>query len=115
MNKISRNKLRLHRKKRVRARVSGTAKTPRLCVFRSLLTIRAQVVDDTQGKTLVAADVKEAKTKNNIAGAKVVGLLIAKKCVEKEIESVVFDRSGYKYHGKVKALAEGAREGGLKF
>lgn len=115
MNKLSRNKLRLHRKKRVRAKVFGTAETPRLCVFRSLLAVKAQVIDDVAGKTLAAADTKEAKAKNNIAGAKTVGILIAKKCVEKKINSIVFDRSGYKYHGKVKALAEGAREGGLKF
>ncbi|HAI74200.1 MAG TPA: 50S ribosomal protein L18 [Candidatus Moranbacteria bacterium] len=115
MNKISRNKLRLHRGGRVRAKVSGTAKTPRLCVFRSLLAVKAQVIDDTQGKTLVAVGTKEAKVENNIAGAKAIGALIAKKCLEQKISNIVFDRSGYKYHGKVKALAEGAREGGLKF
>ncbi len=105
----------MHRERRVRAKISGTAKTPRLCVFRSLLAVKAQVIDDEQGKTLAAADIKEAKAKNNIAGAKAVGLLIAKKCLEQKISNIVFDRSGYKYHGKVKALAEGAREGGLKF
>ncbi len=105
----------MHRERRVRAKVSGTAKTPRLCIFRSLLAVKAQVINDDQGKTLAAADMKEAKAKNNIAGAKTVGALIAKKCLEQKISRVIFDRSGYKYHGKVKALAEGAREGGLKF
>ena len=99
----------------MRAKISGTAETPRLCVFRSLKMVKAQAVDDILGKTLLSADTKEAKAKNDIAGAKAVGILIAKKCVEKGIGKIVFDRSGYKYHGKVKALAEGAREGGLKF
>ena len=115
MSKISQNKLRLHRKKRVRAKVSGTASAPRLCVFRSLKTVRAQVIDDTAGRTLVFADTKMAGVKNDVAGTKVLGKMVAQKCLEQKIESVVFDRSGYRYHGKVKALAEGAREGGLKF
>jgi large subunit ribosomal protein L18 len=115
MNTISQNKLRLHRKKRVRAKISGTASMPRLSVFRSLLSMSAQVIDDTKGKTLAVANTKEAKVKNDVAGAKEVGMLVAKKCIEQKITQVVFDRSGYRYHGKVKALAEGAREGGLKF
>jgi large subunit ribosomal protein L18 len=115
MNKISQNKLRLHRKRRVRAKVSGTAVSPRLCVFRSLKTVRAQVIDDTLGQTLVFVDTKMASVKNDVAGAMEIGKLVAKKCLEQKIASVVFDRSGYRYHGKVKALAEGAREGGLKF
>jgi len=115
MNTISQNKLRLHRKRRVRAKISGSASVPRLSVFRSLLSMKAQVIDDVAMKTLVAADTKEAKVKNDVAGAKEVGLLVAKKCTEQKITQVVFDRAGYRYHGKVKALAEGAREGGLKF
>jgi large subunit ribosomal protein L18 len=115
MNKISQNNLRLHRKRRVRAKISGTASMPRLSVFRSLLSMKAQVIDDTKGVTLAAADTKTAKVKNDVAGAKAVGMLIAKKCAEQKISRVVFDRAGYRYHGKVKALAEGAREGGLVF
>jgi len=113
--KISRNNLRLQRKKRVRAKISGTADVPRLCVYKSLTSIYAQVVDDQKGSTLVSASNVEAKAQNNITGAKMVGELISKKCKDKKIEKIVFDRAGYKYHGKVKALAEGAREGGLKF
>jgi large subunit ribosomal protein L18 len=114
MNK-SKNELRLHRKKRIRAKVFGTAKRPRLSVFRSLKGIYAQVIDDAKGNTLISANVTETKKKNDIVGAKEVGKLVAKKCLEKKITEVVFDRSGYKYHGKIKALADGAREGGLKF
>jgi large subunit ribosomal protein L18 len=77
--------------------------------------MKAQVIDDVAMKTLVASDTKEAKVKNDVAGAKAVGVLVAKKCAEQKIMQVVFDRAGYRYHGKVKALAEGAREGGLKF
>lgn len=113
--KVSRNNSRLQRKKRVRAKISGTPERPRLSVFRSLKIISVQVIDDIAGKTIIFASSKEGKTKNDVEGAKVLGKDVAKKCLEKKIESVVFDRSGYKYHGKVKALAEGAREGGLKF
>ena len=115
MKIISRNNLRLQRKKRIRAKVSGTAKIPRLCVFRSLKGIYAQAINDDMGVILISSKLKDAKAKNDIEGAKKVGMDIAKKCVEKKIIQVVFDRSGYKYHGKVKALADGAREGGLKF
>jgi large subunit ribosomal protein L18 len=111
----SKNNLRLHRKKRVRAKVSGTTERPRLCVFRSLRSISAQVIDDEKGNTLVSATLSEAKAKNNIEGAGILGKLLAKKCLEKKIDNVVFDRAGYKYHGKVKALAENARGEGLKF
>lgn len=113
--KTSKNNLRLHRKKRVAAKIKGTAERPRLAVFRSLAGISVQVIDDTKGKTLAHVFFKEAKSKNDIEGAKAVGKLAAKKCLAKKIERIVFDRAGYKYHGKVKALAEGAREGGLKF
>lgn len=113
--KTSRNKLRLHRKRRIRAKVFGTAKRPRLAVFRSLKNIYVQIIDDEKGATLVAANLSEIKGKNNLESAGKIGELIAKKCQEKKITEIVFDRSGYKYHGKVKALAEGARKGGLKF
>ncbi|HHE45946.1 MAG TPA: 50S ribosomal protein L18 [Candidatus Moranbacteria bacterium] len=113
--KVSRNKLRLHRKRRIRAKIKGTSQRPRLVVFRSLKNINVQVIDDTKGYTLIFSSLKEAKTKNNLEGAKKVGELVAKKCLERKIKTVVFDRNGYKFHGKIKALAESARENGLKF
>lgn len=115
MKVSNKNESRLHRKRRIRAKVSGTAKCPRLSIFRSLKGIYAQVISDTEGVTLVSANLSETKKKNDISGAKEVGIMIAKKCLAKKIEKVCFDRSGYKYHGKIKALADGAREGGLKF
>lgn len=112
----SRNKLRIHRRKRVQSKIRGTAKKPRLCVFRSLRNIFAQVIDDSKGKTLASINLKEIKNvKYGLEGAKKAGELLAKKCSENKINEVVFDRNGYKYHGNVKALAEGAREKGLKF
>jgi large subunit ribosomal protein L18 len=111
----SRNNLRLHRKRRIRAKVNGTAKKPRLAVFRSLTNIEVQLVDDVKGATLLHSHSKNLKVKNNIDGAKAIGKDIAKKAIAKKISQVVFDRGGYKYHGKVKAVADGAREGGLKF
>ena len=105
---------RVARQKRVRAKVKGTEERPRLCVFRSLNNIYAQVIDDTKGVTSTLD--KEVKTKaSNIAAATEVGTLVAKRAIEKKIDTVVFDRNGYLYHGKVKALAEAAREAGLKF
>jgi len=115
MKKLSSNKLRVHRKRRIRAKVKGTADIPRLAVFRSLKAIRAQIINDEKGITLVSASSQEAKAKNTIEGAMVVGELLAKKGLVKKISQVVFDRAGYKYHGKVKAVADGARKGGLKF
>lgn len=116
MKNSSNNSGRLKRKKRVRAKVSGTAERPRLAVFKSLKGIYVQIIDDTKGKTLAAARLAEIKkVGNTVDGAKELGKLIAKKCVELKIEAVVYDRAGYSYHGKVRALAEGAREGGLKF
>jgi large subunit ribosomal protein L18 len=115
MKIVSRNTLRIHRKKRIRAKVEGTSERPRLCVFKSLTNVYAQVIDDIKGVTLAEANSKEAKGKNDMAGAKKVGELVAKKCKELKISEVVFDRAGYRYHGKVKSLAEGARKGGLKF
>jgi len=113
--KISKNNLRLKRKKRIRAKIFGTAKRPRLAIFRSLRDIYVQVIDDQKGKTLVSAKISEIKkAKNDSAGAMQTGELIAKKCKIANISEVIFDRGGYKYHGKVKALAEGVRKGGIK-
>ena len=95
--------------------ISGSLKRPRLCIFISLRDIYVQAVDDKKGSTIISADLKKAKAKNNIEGAMKLGKLIAKKCLEKKISEVVFDRGGRKYHGKVKSFADGAREGGLKF
>lgn len=108
------------RHKRVRAKVKGRAEMPRLCVFRSAKHIYAQIIDDEKSKTLVSAKslevkVKKEKTKGKIGIASGVGELVAKKALEKKIDKVVFDRGGYKYHGRVKALAEAARKAGLKF
>lgn len=113
--KTSRNKLRVHRKRRIAAKVRGTGSIPRLAVFRSLKDFKAQVIDDVKGITLVAVSVAEIKNNNDVAGAAAAGEVLAKKCSAKKIAEVVFDRAGYKYHGKVKAFAEGARKGGLKF
>ena len=98
--------------------MSGTAERPRLCVFRSENHIYAQVIDDVAGNTLVAASTVEKGFEGNggnVEAAKKVGLKVAERCLEKGIDTVVFDRGGYIYHGRVQALAEGAREGGLKF
>ena len=110
------------RRKRVRKRIFGTAARPRLSVFRSLRNIYAQLVDDETGMTLLAVsslspefNKKKMGYRGNTETAKLAGKALAEKCQEKGIEQVVFDRSGYLYHGRVKALAEGAREGGLKF
>lgn len=105
-------------KHRVRKKVDGTAERPRLSVFRSNKGIYCQVIDDGENVTLVSASTNEkaaSHTGNKSEQAKEVGKLIAKRALEKNIETVVFDRSGYLYHGRVKALADGAREGGLKF
>jgi large subunit ribosomal protein L18 len=116
MKKISSNSGRLQRKRRVRAKISGTQEKPRLAVFKSLKGIYVQAIDDVAGKTLASANLTEIKkAKNTVEGAKEVGKLIAEKCIAAKITAVTYDRAGYRYHGKVKALAEGAREGGLKF
>ena len=109
---------RIKRHKRVRGKISGTAERPRLSVFRSESNIYAQIIDDVAGNTLVAASsVEKAFEGNggNIEAAKKVGAMIAERALQKGIEEVVFDRGGYVYHGRVQALAEGAREAGLKF
>ncbi len=121
INKIDKNAIRQRKHARVRKHIGGTAERPRLCVFRSLSHIYAQVIDDVAGQTLVAASSLDAEVKDqlkagsNCDAAKAVGTLVAKKCLEKGIEDVVFDRGGYLYHGRVAALAEAAREAGLKF
>jgi large subunit ribosomal protein L18 len=113
----SKNIIRLRVHKRIRSRVSGTADRPRLAVFRSVKHIYAQVIDDTKGHTVVAAGSSEKDSKNggNVAGAKEIGKLVAERAKDKGIKAVVFDRGGYQYHGRVKALAEAAREAGLEF
>ena len=116
IKKQSSNVARLRRHKRVRKAISGTPACPRLCVFRSLKNIYAQIIDDVAGATLVAASSLELEGNGgNKEAAKAVGELIAKKALEKSIENVVFDRGGYIYHGRVQELADGAREAGLKF
>jgi len=120
MKAISRSEKRLHRHRRVRKKVQGSAARPRLNIFRSSKHIYAQIVDDVKGHTLAAAsslskELEQLKTGANKAAARAVGKLIAQKAKEKSIALVVFDRGGYLYHGRVKELADGAREGGLKF
>lgn len=118
INKQARSESRELRHKRVRTKISGTAERPRLSVFRSNTGIYVQIIDDVAAKTLVSASTldKEVKTKaSNIEAAKEVGTLVAKRAIKAGIKAVVFDRGGYIYHGKVKALAEAAREAGLEF
>ncbi len=112
------NKARLKRHKRVRGKVSGTPERPRLDVFRSAKNIYAQVIDDVNGVTIASASTVEKDFSGyggNKDAAKKIGQVIAERCKAKGIENVVFDRGGYLYHGRVKELAEGAREGGLQF
>ena len=117
IRKPNSNKARLKRHARIRNKINGTATCPRLCVFRSLKNIYAQVIDDVNGVTLVSASSLELKETygGNKDAAKEVGKLLATKAIEKGIKEVVFDRSGYLYHGRVAELATGAREGGLEF
>ena len=118
IKKTDRKLERKRRHIRVRTKISGTAERPRLCIYRSNSNIYAQIIDDVAGNTLVSASTldKEVKTKqSNIEAAKEVGALIAKRAIAKNIKTVVYDRSGYVYHGIVKELAEAAREGGLEF
>jgi large subunit ribosomal protein L18 len=116
-----RKKLRLVRHRRIRKKIFGTPERPRLAVYRSEKHIYAQIIDDTVGRTLVAAstvekDIKERVKKTwNVAAAKEVGKIIAERALAKGITTVVFDRGGFKYHGRIKALADAAREAGLKF
>ena len=121
ISRIDKNADRINRHKRVRKKVSGTAECPRLCVYRSLNHIYTQIIDDVAGVTLVACSTVEksviemVKALSKKDAAKVVGQEVAKRALAKGIENVVFDRGGYIYHGRVQELAEGAREGGLKF
>ena len=121
MARVDLRAARIRRHIRVRAKVKGTASRPRLCVFRSLNHIYAQVIDDTQGHTLVSASTIDPEIGSMKAGkaktpeSTLVGSLIAKRALQKGINQVTFDRGGYRYHGRVKALAEAARQEGLKF
>ena len=118
IKKFDRNAQRIKRHVRVRGKISGTAERPRLCVFRSESNIYAQIIDDVNGVTLTSASTLEKEFEGatgNAEAAKKVGLKLAERAKEKGITEVVFDRGGYIYHGRVAALAEGAREGGLEF
>ena len=122
VKKPDKNKVRIRKHARVRKKISGTSERPRLNVYRSLNHIYAQVVDDVAGSTLVAASTRDEALKGglpsgsgNKEAAKAVGRLVASKAIDKGIKRVVFDRGGYIYHGRVKELAEAAREGGLEF
>jgi len=119
IKKISRNAARLKRHKRIRASLSGTSEKPRLCVFRSNKYIYVQIIDDIKGHTLVAASTQEKninlETHCDKTAAEFLGTEIAKRAISKGIKKIVFDRGGYAYHGRVKALAESARAGGLEF
>jgi large subunit ribosomal protein L18 len=114
---IDKNKVRVHRHERIRNKISGTPERPRLCVFRSNKHISAQIIDDTKGVTLASASSVALKLANgsNVEAAKTVGLELGKAALAAGVTEVVFDRSGYVYHGRVAALADGAREAGLKF
>ncbi len=113
---LKKTEKRVFRHKRIRSKVSGTDKTPRLCVFRSNKHIYAQLINDGKGITLASTDDRDSKSKKGKVGAaEEVGKEIAKKALELKIEKVVFDRGGYKYHGRIKSIAESARAGGLKF
>jgi len=121
IKKPIKNNIRIRKHLRVRKKLKGTSEQPRLNVFRSLTNIYAQVIDDTSGRTLISASTLDGALKKNIKSgsskesAREVGKLIAQKAVEKGIKKVVFDRGGYIYHGRVKEVAEGAREAGLEF
>ena len=118
VSKVNKNAMRLKRHVRVRGKISGTPECPRLNVFRSNANIYAQIIDDVNGVTLVSANTLEKAFEGapgNAEAAKKVGLVLAERAKAKGIEEVVFDRGGYVYHGRVAALAEGAREGGLQF
>ena len=122
IHKTEKKQIRARIHKRIRRKLSGSSERPRLAIFRSVAHIYAQVIDDTRGTTLVAASsvdkgAKGAKGKGggNVAAAKAIGKLVAERAKEKGIKNVVFDRGGYPYHGRVKALADAAREAGLEF
>ncbi|MGD2187173.1 MAG: 50S ribosomal protein L18 [Desulfobacterales bacterium] len=112
---------RLKRKKRIRKKMTGTGNRPRLCVFRSAKHIYAQIIDDSLGQTLAAASSMEktvrenSESKNKVTAANTVGKIIGQRALEKGVKTIVFDRNGFLYHGRVKAVSDGAREAGLKF
>lgn len=113
---IDKNTQKMHRQKRIRTKIRGTSERPRLTVFRSNKSIYAQLIDDSKKVTIVSArEAEKTKTSGKIESAKTVGVELAKKALEKKVKTVVFDKGSYAYHGRVKALAEGAREGGLQF
>ena len=118
MPKVDKNEVRLRVHKRIRRRLAGTSERPRLTVYRSLAHIYAQIIDDRAGRTLVSASSNDKGANangGNIAGAKEIGRLVAERAKEKGFTKVVFDRGGYLYHGRIKALADAAREAGLEF
>ena len=118
IRKIEKKEIRSRIHQRIRRKLSGTKERPRLAVFRSVAHIYAQVIDDVEGKTLASASSvdKDGKTKGgNVAAAKAIGKLVAERAKEKGVKRVVFDRGGYQYHGRIKALADAAREAGLNF
>ena len=118
IRKIEKKKIRNRIHQRIRRKLSGTKERPRLAVFRSVAHIYAQVIDDVEGRTLGSASSvdKDGKTKGgNVAAAKAIGKLVAERAKEKGVKQVVFDRGGYQYHGRIKALADAAREAGLEF
>jgi large subunit ribosomal protein L18 len=121
MARVTARDQRVRRHRRLRKRVSGTTQKPRLCIFRSNLHIYAQVIDDEAGHTIVSASTKDKDARSTITDgqkteqSKMVGQILAERALQAGITQVVFDRGGYKYHGRIKALADGAREAGLKF
>src|ERR1700761_6737837 len=118
VQKISKNQIRVRVHTRIRKKLKGTTERPRLAIFRSVAHIYAQVIDDSKGATIAAASSTEkdaGKTGGNVAAAKEIGRRVAQRAKEKGVDKVVFDRGGYLYHGRVKALADAAREAGLEF
>ncbi len=113
--RITKSDRRLRIRRGIRNKLAGTSERPRLSVFKSNKAVYAQLIDDTKGHTIAAANSSELGTGNTIENAKQVGTKLAERAKSAGIETILFDRSGYRYHGKVKALADGAREGGLKF
>jgi len=118
---LSRNTIRLKKQRRIRTKIIGTSQRPRLCVFKSARHINAQIIDDSKGQTLVAASTYEKKVKeqpkfeSKVAAAEFVGKVIAERALDKGIKAVVFDRNGFLYHGRIKAVSDGARKAGLEF
>ncbi len=118
---ISRKSVRLKKQRRIRNKIIGTAEKPRLCVFRSANHINAQIIDDSKGQTIVAASTYEKEVKgqpkfeNKVSAAQFVGKLVAERALEKGLKKIIFDRNGFLYHGRIKAVSEGARKAGLEF